>query len=850
MFTKRPLLAAAAFCAALVLGAVVPQASYAATSTLGVNLASTTGSFFGGASGALYGLAEDNVPGTDVFSPLNIETIAQGPANGAQHPTGHADQVAPEFFGDGGKYLFDYMQDYYSDWPYQNVGISSYLSTVDTVVDQVEAGPNASKYVFVPFNEPDNIWYSLNPSSSSFSTQMSDFEQDWTAVYDRIRTDDPSALIAGPNTSVYNSTVMSDFLAYAKAHNVLPNFITWHVLENSTEESFPSDYANLESIESQDGISPIPVNIDEYGENYQLSNPGEMVQLLSEFETAKVYSDMAYWAIADNYADTVVRNDEPNGQWWLMYWYGQLTGQTVTVTPPSPDVLDTLQGLATIDTAKRQARVIVADPSGGSDAVKVSGIPSSVFGSSVHVSVQRIGWTGYDGSAYTPFDVAESNYTVSNGAITVALGTADAMSAYQLIITPATSAAITAPAAAGTQTYLAANASLTDATVYSQGSESNPGAYATAGGKDVGSIDNDDSRVVFTVNAPSTGRYLLSVYYGNQTGTIAQQIMRVDSGAWSYVNYPPTLSWVFRSHEDMYVNLTAGSHTITLGVSDSSFGTAIGQVTLDDIQLTYAPGAVAGVTGPGSMYAAAYARLGGTAATTSCTGSGCLAPQSVALGTNGSTTFAVDAASDGFYDISPSLVSGAGTLTVDSVAVPSGTVYLHAGINPVVYAGSGSVGGLSVTSASGTATTYAASSSANVLAGTAQVDSDAYAYGGSYVGWIGDGAGNTLTFEDVDVPTAGTYQVMVSYADADGESSGNYNTNLIDRAFTLTTSAGTSITTSARNTYSWDQFDTVEVTVQLDAGDNTITIGNSSYYAPNIDKIVVAPASGTSGTTS
>lgn len=161
-----------------------------------------------------------------------------------------------------------------------------------------------------------------------------------------------------------------------------------------------------------------------------------------------------------------------------------------------------------------------------------------------------------------------------------------------------------------------------------------------------------------------------------------------------------------------------------------------------------------------------------------------------------------------------------------------------------MYVGSGILGGLHVTPVGGHATTYAASAAQNVLSGTAAVESDSYAYGGQYVGWIGDGAANTLTFTGVTVQSGGIYRLMVSYADADGESSGNYNTNLIDRGFTLTTSAGTSVTTYARNTYSWDQFDTVEVTARLDAGSNTITIGNPSYYAPNIDKIIVAAASG------
>ena len=845
MLFYRTVAAASAMAVAAAMAALVshPAAAAASGGTLTVNLASSTGPVLGGASGALYGLSENGVPGSDLLSQLHIKTIAAGPAGGAQHPSGHTDQVAPEFFAMGGKWLLDYMQDYYSQWPYQNVGISSYLSVVDTIVDGVRNSPDASRYVFVPFNEPDWIWYTLNPSDSNFGSEMAQFEGDWTTVFQRIRADDPGALIAGPNTSVYNATVMSDFLSFAKAHDVLPDVVTWHVLEPSTEESFPSDYASFRALERQDGIAPIPVDIDEYADRYQLSVPGEMVQLLATFEDAKVYSDLPFWDIADNYSDTAVRNDEPNGQWWLMYWYGQLTGHTVAVTPPQPDVLDTLQGLSALDTAKRQARVLLADPSGGTDSVKLTGIDPAVFGQAVHVSVQSIGWTGYDGSAYTPLDVAETDYRVVNGTVVVPLGELNPMSAYQLIVTPAAEASVTALPPAGTQTYLAADAALTDATVYRQGSQSNYNGYATAGGKDVGSIDQPGSRVAFTVSVPSAGRYLMSVYYGNQTGTIAQQILRVDSGAWSFISYPPTLNWLFRSHEDVYLNLAAGTHTIAFGVSDPSIGTAKGQVTMDDIQLTYTPGPVPGVTGPATTYPAAYADLSGRASTVACDGPGCLAAQDAILGSGGSASFEVDAGTDGFYRVTPAGAAGHSALTADGVRVSPGIVYLHAGINPVTYAGTGILGGLSVSPASGHATTYAASAAQNVLSGTAEVESDSYAHGGQYVGWIGNGTANTLTFTGVTVPSAGTYRIMISYADADGESSGNYNTNLIDRAFTLTTAAGSSVTTYARNTYSWDQFGTVEVTARLDAGSNTITIGNSTYYAPNVDKIIVAPAS-------
>jgi hypothetical protein len=147
------------------------------------------------------------------------------------------------------------------------------------------------------------------------------------------------------------------------------------------------------------------------------------------FKDTKVYAAMPFWDIADNYSDTVVRNDEPNGQWWLLYWYGQLTGDTVSVTVPQPDTIDTVAGLAALDTSKRQARILVADPSGSSDSVTITGIDPRVFGHEVHVSVQSIGWTGYDGASYTPLDMAETGYRVTDGTVTVPLGAADPMSA-------------------------------------------------------------------------------------------------------------------------------------------------------------------------------------------------------------------------------------------------------------------------------------------------------------------------------------------------------------------------------------------------------------------------------------
>lgn len=295
------------------------------------------------------------------------------------------------------------------------------------------------------------------------------------------------------------------------------------------------------ALEKHDGIKPLPIGIDEYANRYNLSVPGEMVQWLAMFEDTKVYADMAFWDIADNYSDTAVRNDEPDGQWWLFRWYGQLTGDTVAVTPPHPDTIDTLSGLAALDTGKRQARVIVADPSGGNDTVAVTGISPGVTGAA----------TGY------------------------------------------------------------------------------PAAYADVSG----------STTTFAVDAAADGYYRLS--------------------------------------------LAGARGSVRLAVGDGSGG--------------------AGSPGP--------------------------------FGTN------------------------------ETVA------YLHAGINPVPVTGLGTGGTLNVTpdpaADAADAAVYPAASPRNILSGTAVVRTNQYAYGGKEVGYVGNGAGNTLTFTGVRAPHSGTYRVMVSYADDD-----------------------------------------------------------------------------------
>ena len=220
------------------------------------------------------------------------------------------------------------------------------------------------------------------------------------------------------------------------------------------------------------------------------------------FEETKVHANLAYWDIAGNYSDNAVQNAIPNGSWWLLRWYGALTGHTVRVTPPVPAAIDGLSGLAALDPGKRQARVIVANPAGGGARVALTGIDPGLFGERVRVLVQATSWTGYDGAARTPLDLSATEYPVEAGQVTVDLDAMDPMTAYQLIVSPAsgnTQPAVTSPR---TARYLAAEATLTGCAARQQGSAANPQGYAAAGGANVGPVGPPGSRVEFRVCAP------------------------------------------------------------------------------------------------------------------------------------------------------------------------------------------------------------------------------------------------------------------------------------------------------------------------------------------------------------
>jgi chitodextrinase len=147
-------------------------------------------------------------------------------------------------------------------------------------------------------------------------------------------------------------------------------------------------------------------------------------------------------------------------------------------------------------------------------------------------------------------------------------------------------------------------------------------------------------------------------------------------------------------------------------------------------------------------------------------------------------------------------------------------------------------GALTVSTTAAGTTGYEAESPANTLAGGALLASASAASGGEVVGYVGNGG--TLTFPNVSAATAGRYTLGIAYIDGDA-----------GRSATVTVDGtASSLSFTGTNDSNWNRVQTLTTTVSLNAsGTNTIVFSNPGGWAPDIDQITLAPASGGGDTT-
>jgi hypothetical protein len=153
-------------------------------------------------------------------------------------------------------------------------------------------------------------------------------------------------------------------------------------------------------------------------------------------------AELAFWNHYGTLGDTLINTgSSPNAAYWLYRWYGQMTGNMVTVVPPGSDGVG-LDGAASVNSAGNQVSVIFGGGS-GSTAVTVNGLSSlSAFGSAAHAVLEQTVSAGRTTAVVGPVIISDSNYAISGGSITVPVSSMNSANGYHLLITPGSSSAL------------------------------------------------------------------------------------------------------------------------------------------------------------------------------------------------------------------------------------------------------------------------------------------------------------------------------------------------------------------------------------------------------------------------
>ncbi|OIJ91847.1 cellulosome enzyme [Streptomyces monashensis] len=874
---------------------------------LEVDLGSDTGAFHGGASGTLYGVYGPDVPTNNLIEGMGLRTVSTKAQDGPQHPGADALDVVKPLADSTHGDVYVYMTDVHRGFPYEWPGdtpaekLRLYEEKIAKQVDQVLQLPKQYQdhIVFVPFNEPEGNMFGTGEwcyDKVSWLTDPRDYFAAWDEVYELIRGRMPRARIAGPNTSVLFDQVKG-FLSHALAAGTLPDVVTWHEL--SHPEAVRQSVATYRAWEQElfkgtdkEGTQ-LPVNINEYAFNYHTSVPGQMIQWVSAIEESKVDADIAYWNIDGNLSDSAVQSNRGNGQWWLLHSYASMSGHTVKVNPPFPGQNYTMQGVATLDEQKKQARLLF----GGSDGkghITFAGVPKTVFGPRVHAWVREIEWSGQVGDNSGPKLLTETNLKVGDdGTVVVdfgdgALPRLKESSAYEIVLSPAGTAKGTqSPPVRWQGSYEAEDAAHTGSG-YSkngpEGSTADVSKFYTSGGYDVGGLrTGSDVTLDFGVDVPEDGTYDLSVFANslNTYDKVREQgptnvFLRVDgtAGSEQQLFLPLGYKWVVWDHTDTKVRLTKGRHTLTLAAKSLDGKRATkGDAIVDRLTLSL-PSASAAA----EVYEGELAWTSGGARPvydlpehtgTPATGSG-----AVRVAKNQMATFWVYSPADREATLKVDTLGGADArLSVnghDVLRLSKDTdevaVSLSGGINKVTVTGGPSatfVDRLTVGLTDGTlmARTYEAHEAK--LRGSAMLTPLSLATDGTAITGIGGdpGNGNTATFT-VEADVAGLYALRVRYSNPEQSQATHYNPDPLARHADVTVNGGTVQRVSFPHTFHRNNFWELTVPVHLEKGQNTIAFRSEelpnfdgttyasdtfpgillrSRYAPLIDRVTIAP---------
>lgn len=805
------------------------------TPSLTADISEKTGDVTTGASGYLYGIAEQGVPSKNMTESVDISTVSQKTAGGLQHPVGDIDNVYTQL--DNTDYNVVYLQDIYSTWYYEHDSIEKqrsegtydwreflngdYLPKVEESVEYLSNVSYSDKVVYCLYNECDNgVWFGeteKNDDGSVYGAYNEQGEQNffeaWKITYDLVKSINPNALVGGPGFCDYDSGEIERFLTYCKDNDCVPEIMIYHELSDYSILFWQSHVREYREIETSLGIDGLPIIVTEYGRMCDNGMPGKMLQYITQIETTKVYADNAYWRLADNLCDVAADDNSPNSNWWLYRWYTDMEGQTVKseyqdlfksnfenafIKRKAEYTSWGFMGIVSITDAEDRIDVICGGRD-GSAVVKLKNIDKTAFaGRTVKITVEEAVYKGISGAVNSPVVLSETYETLNSSTLKLDMNDMDEANAYHITVVPVESAEDDYVNDGYIERYEFEDGELSgDAYTYDS-------AYATTGETDgmVGGMEKEGDGVSLTFSVPADSTYDLDIIYGNSNDggydengrqnpddrTDSISIMTLD-GKETALSFPNTIKSEYTDCMALSFELTKGEHTI-------SFKHNTGTIVLD------------------SMIVSSAEESGETAVLKD------------ADRTNDEIqSYLVIAENDGYYDvlINGSDVSKSYVNKQEFSVSGENTVYLMRGLNYIDVRTAQELSEFNVSPSEKTGKAIELYPENAVLSGGAGIFTND-ALNIKYLDGISCNGGKAEF--NVSVNKSGTYALTLKYANNDEGGKHDYNVDLIERYVTITAN-GKAQDVYCRNTYSWDTYKTVTCYVGLKAGSNTVTFTNS-----------------------
>ncbi len=800
-----------------------------------------TGKVTSGASGYLYGIAEDGVPSHNMVESLDISSVSAKTQEGLQHPIGEVGDVATSLLNAGHTdYIVVYLQDMFSTWYYDEMNINetkkngtynwkeyltdTYFPLIEKSINAIKNEPYADKLVYCIFNECDNgVWFGEwitdgeNGWNSFNEIGKSNFNEAWKMTYDYVKSLVPDAKIGGPGNYEYNADKTDDFLSFASKNNCVPEIIIYHELGDRSVYDWEANVECLKRIEEKYGIdTSTPIIITEYGRMQDNSNPNTMLKYIICSENTKVYSNQAYWLLANNLCSTAADYNTPNSAWWVYRWYANLQGQTMQ--SKISDILHSDLGkalknkrepryqqfmaLGTLSDKKDKLEVLVsgADYDG---RIKIKNLKGTdLYGKNVKIEISAVTYQGISGKVYEPETV--KIYTQkcrSYLSIPLEMNT---NTAYKITVTECSEQINFENDNLFARYEFEHGTLLGNAYTYDS-------AYATTGEINgmVGGIEKAGDGVRLNFDVPADGEYLIRLIYGKANdGKASSDRVHADfnfsiDGEKEILSAENTIRSEITSTIDLKKTLNKGTHIIEITNVD-------GTVVFDSMLIKKA-----------EEKAEIYCEK------------------------DDDREFSYLAVSpyDGYFEINAcknALISvdGAKAKTDEN---GNATVYLRRGLNYIDFKENTELK-ISKTENEHKSIELLPKNAELVL--PAKAEKNEYNNFDFITGISSDGG--SANFK-VNADKSGTYKMTILYSNNRENGVHAYNVDLVEDFVTISVNGKKQQNLYCRNTYSKNTYTTVTTNVELEKGENILTISNdgankfnsNTTFAPDIAKITI-----------